>query len=100
MASNNRAAQINKVLKVVRKHFKPTEIPANRTVLEHLIFACCAENSVHEVANEVFATLSSDYYDWNEVRVTSIRELSDVLKRLNDPKIGGNAAKTSTSECF
>lgn len=100
MASNNRATQINKVLKTVKKHFKPVDIPAERTLLEHLIYACCAENSLHDIANDVFAALSSDYYDWNEVRVTSIRELSDVMKPLNDPKESATRLKRVLQSVF
>ena len=100
MAGNNRATQINKVLKIVKKHFKPFEIPADRTLLDHLIFACCAENSLYEVANEIFATLSSNYYDWNEVRVTSIRELAEVMKPLNDPKESATRLKRVLQSVF
>ncbi len=100
MAGNNRATQINKVLKIVKKHFKPFEIPADRTLLDHLIFACCAENSLYEVANEIFATLSSNYYDWNEVRVTSIRELTEVMKPLNDPKESATRLKRVLQSVF
>jgi len=100
MASNNRAAQINKVLKVAKKHFKSAEFPADRTVLEHLIFACCSENSLLEPANDVFATLSSDYFDWNEVRVTSIRELTEVMKALNDPKEAATRLKRMLQSIF
>lgn len=100
MASNNRATQINKVLKVTKKHFKPTEIPTDRTVLEHLLFACCAENSLHDVANEVFKSLSADYYDWNEVRVTSIRELAQLMKGLNDPEAAATRLKRVLQSVF
>jgi len=100
MASNNRAAQINKVLKFVKKHFKPVEIQSNRTVLEHLIFACCAENSLLELANNVYASLEADYYDWNEVRVTSLRELTDVMKPLNDPKEAATRLKRVLQSVF
>ncbi len=100
MASNNRATQINKVLKITKKHFKPTEIPADRTVLEHLIYACCAENSLHEAANEVFAALTNDYYDWNEVRVTSIRELAQLMKGLNDSDAAATRLKRVLQSVF
>ncbi|NOY40845.1 MAG: hypothetical protein GXP26_03270 [Planctomycetes bacterium] len=85
MASNNRAAVINKVLKVVKRHFKPVEPLQDRSLLEHLLYACCLENSLPEDADKVFATLSQDFFDWNEVRVTSIRELAVIMKPLNDP---------------
>ena len=100
MASNNRAAQINKVLKFAKKHFKPAEVPSDRTVLEHLILACCAENSLLDSANGVYASLASDYYDWNEVRVTSIRELTDVMKPLNDPKEAATRLKRVLQSVF
>lgn len=84
MASNTRAGLINKVIKVVKKYYKPTEPPKERKVLEHLVFASCVENSNHEDAEKVYNTLTAEYFDWNEVRVSSIRELTDVMKPLND----------------
>lgn len=85
MATKNRAGQINKVLKVVKKHYKPAVVPKERTLLEHLLFACCLENSGYDAAERVFQTLKSDYFDWNEVRVSTVRELAEALKALNDP---------------
>lgn len=85
MASNNRATIINKFLKVVKQNFQPAEPQQDRTLLDHLLFACCLENSQYEDANQVFDALSQDFFDWNEVRVTSIRELAVIMKPLNDP---------------
>jgi len=85
MASTNRAALINKFLKVSKRHFKPIETIKERTLLEHLLYACCLEDSLYEVADTVFEDLSQQFYDWNEVRVTSVRELSVIMKPLNEP---------------
>ncbi|QEG37094.1 hypothetical protein [Bythopirellula goksoeyrii] len=100
MASNNRAAQINKVLKVVKKTYKPVEPVADRTVLEHLVFACCLENSLHEDAEKVFAALKNDYFDWNEVRVSSVRELSELVKPLNDAEEAATRLKRVLQSVF
>lgn len=100
MASNNRAAQINKVLKVVKKTYKPVEPVADRTVLEHLVIACCLENSLHEDAEKVFASLKSDYFDWNEVRVSSVRELSELVKPLNDAEEAATRLKRVLQSVF
>src|SRR5262245_14802991 len=80
MATPNRSALIARVLKVVRKHYKPVAPPKDRTVLEHLLFACLVEDSPHEAAEQVFGALKQDYFGWNEVRVSTIRELTDALK--------------------
>ncbi len=85
MASKNRAALVNKVLKVVKKHFKPAPPGKERLLLEHLLVACCLENSSYESAERVFQSLTADYFDWNEVRVSTIRELAEACKPLNDP---------------
>ena len=52
MATPNRAALIAKVLKVVRKHYKPVAPPKERTVLEQLLFACLVEDSPNEAAEQ------------------------------------------------
>ena len=80
MAAKNRAALINKVLKVVKKHYKPAPPPKDRSLLQHLLFACCLENSSHDAAEKVFHALSTDYFDWNEVRVSTVRELGEAMK--------------------
>jgi endonuclease III len=82
MATPNRAALIGRTLKVLRKHFKPVPPVKDRTLLEQLLFACLLEDSPSETAEQVFASLKRDYFDWNEVRVSTIRELSEVLKPL------------------
>jgi len=100
MASKNRAALINKVLKVVKKHFKPSVVPKDRSLLEHLLFACCLENSPYDAAERVFQSLKSDYFDWNEVRVSTVRELAEALKPLNDPGEAATRVKRILQSVF
>lgn len=81
----NRAEKFNKLYKVVRKYYEPVSPPASRTVLEHLVYASCLEDSTYEAADEVLAKLLEDYFDWNEVRVTTSLELAELMQGLNDP---------------
>jgi endonuclease III len=100
MAAKNRAALINKALKVVKKHFKPAAPPKERSLLEHLLFACCLENSNHDAAEKTFHSLSTDYFDWNEVRVSTIRELAEAMKPLNDPEAAATRLKRVLQSVF
>jgi endonuclease-3 len=84
MATPNRASLINRLLRMVKKNYKPVPAAKDRTLFEHLMFACLVENSPHETAEQVFHALQSDYFDWNEVRVSTLRELSEVTKPLVD----------------
>lgn len=100
MAAKNRATLINHALKVVKKHFKPAAPPKDRTVLDHLIVACCVENSPQDAADKVFDSLKTDYFDWNEVRVSTLRELADVMKPLNDPEESATRLKRVLQSVF
>jgi endonuclease-3 len=100
MATPNRASLINRLLKVVKKHYKPVPPPKDRTLFEHLVFACLVENSPHELAEQVLNSLKEDYFDWNEVRVSTIRELTEVTKPLVDSTQAAERLKQTLHSVF
>ena len=100
MAPVSRTALFSKIHKVLRKYYKPVAPPAERTVLEHLLFGCVLEDAHFEPAEEAFAALRHTFYDWNEVRVTSISELSEVMAVLPDPRAAGNRVKRILHSIF
>jgi endonuclease-3 len=100
MASVSRTAQFAKVLKVLKKHYKPVAPDPHRPALAHLLFACCLEDAHHEAAEEAFATVVHTFFDWNEVRVTSISELSEVVAILPDPRSAANRLKRILHDVF
>lgn len=78
MTTTNRAAKLSKAHKVLKKHYKPAAA-AERPLLEHLLYACCLEYASFELADEAFARMLQTYFDWNEVRVTTVSELTEVM---------------------
>lgn len=84
MAQPNRTALLGKLQKVLKKHYKPAVI-VERSLLEHLLFACCLENAPYEAAEKAYAAISTGFFDWNEVRVTTVKELSELMPMLPDP---------------
>ena len=85
MSTSNRAGLYKKTFRVLKKHYKPVIPVADRSLLEHLLYACCLENSQPETADEAYAKIQQNYFDWNEIRVTSVSELSETLNSLTDP---------------
>ncbi|HJQ79745.1 MAG TPA: hypothetical protein VJ828_07305 [Lacipirellulaceae bacterium] len=100
MATPSRSTLINRTIKVIKKHYKPVTPPKDRPLFEHLLFACLLEDSPHEAAEQVFETLKRDYFGWNEVRVSTIRELTDVLKPLVNPAESASRLKQSLHAVF
>ena len=93
MSSASRTPLFAKIHKVLKKYYKPSAPPDERSVLEHMLFACVLEDARFEQAEEAFAALKHTFYDWNEVRVTSISELSEVMAILPDPRTAANRVK-------
>ena len=98
--STNRAALLTKLHKVLKKHYKPSSPPSDRTVLEHLLYACCLENSRQEAADESFAKLKELYFDWNEVRVTTVAELAEVMSGIPDAPAAAQRLKKALQTVF
>ena len=99
-SSPSRAAQFAKIYKVLKKSYKPVAPTADRQVLEHLVFACCLENAHFEKAEEAFATLVHTFFDWNEIRVTTVKELAEILAVLPDPAAAATRLKRVLQHVF
>jgi endonuclease-3 len=100
MGSVTRTQQFTKVFRVLRKHYKPVPLETQRSVLEHLLFACLLEDASYEAAQEAFAAVVHTFCDWNEVRVTSITELSEVMAALPDPPAAAHRLKRILQNIF
>lgn len=100
MSSPSRTAQFAKIHKVLKKYYKPVLPNPERPVLEHLLFACCLENSHYDKAEESFAAMVHTFFDWNEIRVTTVKELSEVLSCLGDPPAAAQRVKRVLQHVF
>jgi hypothetical protein len=100
MAQPSRTAQIARIHKVLKKYYKPVNPAPDRSVIEHLLFACCLENAPYDAAEEAFAALSHNFFDWNEIRVSTVRELAEEMPRLPDPSAAGQRVKRVLQSIF
>lgn len=100
MSASNRSALINKTYKVLKKYYTPTTPPADRSVLEHLLYACCLQNASPEAADEAFAKIQQAFFDWNEVRVTTVIELAETMSVLPDSAESATRLKRALQHIF
>lgn len=96
MAAPNRASILTKAHKTLKKHYSPVAPQSDRSVLETMLYGCCLENATYPRADDAFAKLQELYFDWNEVRVTTVSELTEVMSGLPDPK----AAASNLKRCL
>jgi hypothetical protein len=98
--STNRTAIISKLYKVLKKHYKPIAPPADRAALEHLLYGCLLENARFEAADEAFAKLKELYFDWNEIRVTTVTELAEGMSGIPDATAASQRVKKALQSIF
>lgn len=100
MSTKNRGDRIQLLQKVVTKHYTPLFAPEDRSVLEHMLYACCLEDAPYDAADEAFNRLQESFFDWNEVRVTTVSELCETLHNLPDPAAAALRIKRNLQSLF
>jgi endonuclease-3 len=88
MAAQSKAQFLNDVHAHLRKRYKPKpdKAGARLSVLEAVVYAVCHEGTTREQANQALSRFKDGFFDWNEVRVSTIEEIQGVLAGLPDPE--------------
>jgi endonuclease-3 len=82
-----------------KRQYEPAE-PAARPVLEQFLYAICRENATREQADRAFGNLQERFFDWNEVRVSSVREVEEALGDIPDAELRANRLISFLQEVF
>jgi len=82
------------------KKSQPAADEQSRPVLEQFIYGLCREGATREQADRAYGALRERFFDWNEVRVSSIRELEEVLVDLPDAEARSHRLVSFLQEVF
>jgi endonuclease III len=81
----NKQRQLTVLLSASRKLAQASEAEQDaRPVLQQFIYGLCREDATAEQADQAYRVLCERFFDWNEVRVSSIRELEEVFAGMPD----------------
>jgi endonuclease-3 len=98
-AMTNKQRQLNQIFTTHKKRYDPPE-PEARPILEQFVYAICREGARREDADRAFRNLRERFYDWNEVRVSSGREVEEALSDLPDAEHRANRLIVFLQEVF
>jgi len=84
MAAPSKAQLLTDVHTLLKRRYKLGPRPARMTVLEAVVYGICHEDTTREQANQALSRFKDEFFDWNEVRVSSVREIQGVLAGLPD----------------
>ncbi|MCE9547944.1 MAG: hypothetical protein K8T25_20930 [Planctomycetia bacterium] len=100
MAAMNRTAILTKIHKALKKHYTPTVPNLKLPLLEQLLLACCLEDAPPAAAEKAMAALDEQYFDLNEVRVSTVTELSETLSMLPESAAAASRVKRTLQSVF
>src|SRR4051794_2080060 len=93
MATQSKAQLLNEVHTLLKKRYKPKADRGNGRlpVLEAVIYGLCHEGTTREQANQALSRFKDGFFDWNEVRVSTVDEIQGALAGL--PETEGRAQR-------
>jgi endonuclease III len=100
MSTSNRASLLTKIHKALKRTYKVTPVKGEQDLLEALLFAGCLENAHYDAAQAAFDKLRGAFFDWNEIRVSTVKELAEVIPELAEPAAAAARVKGILQSVF
>lgn len=100
MAASARAKLITKLHTELKKKYSVPPSQPSRPLLEHILYACLLQDAPYDLADEGLAKCEQEFTDWNEVRVTNLTDLTQVLSGLPDPAKAARRLKETLQAVF
>ena len=100
MAPSSKAQQLTPICNLLKKRYKAEPSENRLSVLEAIVLGICREGSTAEQANLILSRIKDHFFDWNEVRVSTIKEIQDVLVGLPDPQVRANSIRLFLRQLF
>src|SRR5262249_27419821 len=97
--TDNKQRVVAQIFTSLKKRYEPEE-PATLPVLEQFLYAICREGATREQADRAFRNLREHFFDWNEVRVTSAREIEEALGDITETELRANRLISFLQEVF
>ena len=79
MATTSKAQFLTEVHALLKKRYKVEPSAEKLSILESVVYGICHEDSTREQANQALSRFKDDFFDWNEVRVSTLEEIEGVL---------------------
>jgi len=83
-ATINKQRLLTTLFTALKKQFGEQQTPADRPVLEQMVYAVLREGATRKDTDKAFERLGKTFFDWNEIRVSSPHEIEEVFAGLPD----------------
>ena len=94
----NKQRLITQLFSTAKKTVEPDD--EARPVLEQFIYGLCRQNATREQADEAYRYLQEKFFDWNEIRVSSLRELEEAFAAMSESEARAQRLVSFLQEVF
>ncbi len=84
--ASDRSKVCQQIVTILKKEYGSRAPSYEYNVLDTLLFSICLENSNASDAEKALQRLKDDFYDYNELRVSSITEIQNAFVDMSDPE--------------
>ena len=88
MASQSKTQLLNNIHTLLKRRYKP-KVDRNASklsVLNAVVYGICHEDTTREHANQALSRFNDEFFDWNEIRVSSVDEIQQTLAGIPEPE--------------
>ena len=85
MATTSKAQFLTEVQTLLKSRYKLEPGPDKLSILEAIIYGICHEDSTRALALKALKSLQENFFDWNEIRVSSLEEIQGVFREYPHP---------------
>ncbi len=96
----DRTKVCQQVVTQLKKKYGSRVPKTDHDVLDSLLFAICLEDATHERAEATIARLHEAFFDYNEIRVSSITEVQHVFVDESEPEWRAMRVRESLQQVF
>ena len=88
MATQSKTQLLTNIHTLLKRRYKPKADgnPARLSVLRSVVYGICHEDTTREQANQALSRFNDEFFDWNEIRVSSLDEIQESLAGIPDPE--------------
>src|SRR6266852_5830453 len=97
--ATNKQRLLTQIFTLLKKRYAPAE-PEPRPVLEQFLYAICREGTTQPLADRAYRNLRERFFDWNEICVSSVREVEEALADLPDAEVRAQRLVSLLQEVF
>jgi endonuclease-3 len=97
--TTNKQRLLTGVLTTLKKRYESAP-HQTQPVLEEFLYAICREGTTRETADQAYRNLREHFFDWNEVRVSSPREVEESLGDISAADVRAHRIISFLQEVF